>query len=151
MPHQLRSLHLRPLPYHYKWQRHHCIVSYSNSHLSELPHPSITPIPSVTSLWSHRPLCNSTHTDSGHDSQYPESVLPVCPLNKIHPWCLHIVATCYSSHLQLLEFLWFVLLSGARCTNFSTTVYAFVASEELRELPTIQPAASSDPSSPVSA
>ena len=71
---------------------------------------------------------------------YPRLFLPVFPLNSTHPCSFYTFLACYCLHLEFLEFLRFFLLSGASSTNFSSTMYAFIASEEHLELTTIYPA-----------
>jgi len=62
------------------------------------------------------------------------------PLNQIHSSSINVFPTCYCHHLKFLKFHWLLHMCGVRCTNFLSTMYAFIASEEHLELTDIYPA-----------
>jgi len=68
---------------------------------------------------------------------YPRMFRPVIPHSEIHISSFSIFWACYCLQLKFLKFLLFILLSGVRSTNFVSTVYAFIACEELLESTTI--------------
>jgi len=68
---------------------------------------------------------------------YPQLSLPVLPLNKNDPTSVYIFPARNCLHLNLPDFFRFFPVCGVRHTNFSSTMYTFVVSEEHLESTTI--------------
>jgi hypothetical protein len=95
-------------------------------------------------VYRHRmcriPLVNYFLTHHHTIRLYPLSFLPVSRLNSIQLSSLSIFPACYRLHLKYLKLLQLLLLYCPRNTDLLSTVYAFVASEELLESTIIYPA-----------